>query len=105
MAKTRKKSKKKAKKKVSKKTRRKVTRKLPSVSSMAKSKTVKQLLTIRDRAGKALLVKARTGKVKPREGILAGLFAGPRRPTPAIRKKEAAVRAEQADLARRMEKY
>ena len=107
-----KKTKKKAKKKVSKKTRKKVVRKLSSVLSLAKSKSLKQLLAIRERAGKAILAKARMGKVKQREGIAAGLFSGPRPESAADRKhseaqKKAyeAVQRDQADLIRRMSKY
>jgi hypothetical protein len=101
-----KKAKKKSKKKVSKKVKKKVVRKTASVLSLAKSKSLKQLISIRERAGKAILAKARLGMVKQREGIAAGLFAGPRPRTAADRKREKlleAARRESADYAKRMD--
>lgn len=95
-----KKAKKKAKKKVSKKVKKKVVRKLSSVLSLAKSKSLKQLLAIRERAGKAILAKAKMGKVKQREGIAAGLFAGPR-PESAAERKQSAARKKAYEASQR----
>lgn len=95
--KTKKKAKKKAKKKVSKKTGRKHST-VAKVASLSK-KPLGQLLTLQARVAKAMEMRVKRGKAgrKEREkGIMAGLFAGPRRPS----KEDKAFNAAQESISR-----